>query len=154
MEAQYALQKKKPLIPLKLTQGYEADGWLGLLLGTLLWYAFYGEALSSESAFELRLDSLCRELGGRGRADAVGDAVAELAAREPNVVPAVTETASVVSGPSGLRAELEAMRMGSLCVRAARAGVDAAALDAAEDSPDPKAAIIQLILVEEALLAM
>ena len=27
------------LIPLKLTQGYEADGWLGLLLGTLLWYA-------------------------------------------------------------------------------------------------------------------
>eukprot|EP01046_Picozoa_sp_COSAG06_P130475 COSAG06_NODE_79972_length_105_cov_11454.000000_1_plen_35_part_11 len=34
MEAQYALQKKKPLIPLMLVQGYEADGWLGLLLGT------------------------------------------------------------------------------------------------------------------------
>eukprot|EP01046_Picozoa_sp_COSAG06_P030819 COSAG06_NODE_2954_length_6034_cov_7.060489_1_plen_38_part_10 len=33
MEAQYALQKKKALIPLMLTQGYEADGWLGLLLG-------------------------------------------------------------------------------------------------------------------------
>ena len=81
------------------------------------------------------------------------NAVAELA-REPNVVPAATQPASVVSGPSGLTAELEAMRMGSLCVRAARAGVDAAALDAAEDSPDPKAAIIQLILVEEALLAM
>eukprot|EP01045_Picozoa_sp_COSAG04_P056855 COSAG04_NODE_26779_length_290_cov_142.198953_1_plen_96_part_11 len=31
MEAQYGLQKKKALIPLKLVQGYEADGWLGLL---------------------------------------------------------------------------------------------------------------------------
>ena len=87
--------------------------------------------------------------GDRGRADAVG-AGHDGAETEPT---AATET-SVVSGPSGLRAELEAMRMGSLCVRAARAGVDAAALDAAEDSPDPKAAIIQLILVEEALLAM
>ena len=37
MEAQYGLQKKKALIPLKLTEGYEADGWLGLLLGTSLW---------------------------------------------------------------------------------------------------------------------
>eukprot|EP01046_Picozoa_sp_COSAG06_P052887 COSAG06_NODE_9000_length_2014_cov_3.650835_2_plen_609_part_01 len=34
MEAQYALQKKKPLVPLMLVEGYEADGWLGLLLGT------------------------------------------------------------------------------------------------------------------------
>ena len=42
MEAQYALQKKKPLVPLMLMQGYEADGWLGLLLGTSMWYALYG----------------------------------------------------------------------------------------------------------------
>ena len=34
MEAQYGLQKKKPLIPLLLVEGYEADGWLGLMLGT------------------------------------------------------------------------------------------------------------------------
>eukprot|EP01046_Picozoa_sp_COSAG06_P007873 COSAG06_NODE_392_length_16344_cov_4.086981_12_plen_1028_part_00 len=55
MEAQYALQKKKALIPLMLTQGYEADGWLGLLLGTSMWYALYGETLTSESAFEDRM---------------------------------------------------------------------------------------------------
>ena len=70
MEAQYALQKKKPLIPLMLTQGYEADGWLGLLLGTSMWYGFYGETLSDGSAFEARMDALCREIGCRGRADA------------------------------------------------------------------------------------
>ena len=46
MEAQYALQKKKPLVPLMLVQGYEADGWLGLLLGTSMWYGFYGATLS------------------------------------------------------------------------------------------------------------
>jgi hypothetical protein len=63
MEAQYALQKKKALVPLMLTQGYEADGWLGLLLGTSIWYGFYGDALSSERGFEDRMDALCRELG-------------------------------------------------------------------------------------------
>ena len=55
---------------------------------------------------------------------------------------------------SRLKAELEAMRLGALSFRAARAGVDAAAIDAAEDTADPKAAIIELILVEETLLAM
>ena len=45
MEAQYAFQKKKAIVPLKLTDGYEADGWLGLLLGTSMWYAFYGSTL-------------------------------------------------------------------------------------------------------------
>ena len=52
MEAQYGLQKKKAMIPLMLQEGYEADGWLGLLLGTSLWYALYGSTLESESAFE------------------------------------------------------------------------------------------------------
>ena len=73
MECQYAHQKKKAIVPLKLTDGYEADGWLGLLLGTSLWYAFYGETLSSESAFESRVESLARELGARGQREAVVD---------------------------------------------------------------------------------
>ena len=62
MEAQYAFQKKKAIVPLKLTDGYEADGWLGLLLGTSMWYAFYGTTLSSESAFEVRMDALSRSV--------------------------------------------------------------------------------------------
>ena len=45
MEAQYGLQKKKAMIPLMMQEGYEADGWLGLLLGTSLWYALYGSCL-------------------------------------------------------------------------------------------------------------
>ena len=53
-----------------------------------------------------------------------------------------------------LKAELEGMRLGALGLRAGRAGVDESALEEAEDSDDPKAALIELIMVEEALLAM
>ena len=137
MEAQYALQKKKPLVPLKLTDGYEADGWLGLVLGTSMWYmyiyAFYGETLSSESAFEDRMDSLARELGSRGRADAVVAPVPIVDQPEP--------------GRAGLtREQLGTLKLGQLVRRAVAEGVDPAALDEAEDSDDPRATIITLLL--------
>ena len=90
------MQKKKPLVPLKLTKGYEADGWLGLLLGTSMWYAFYGETLSSESVFDDRMDALCRELGARGRADVVVTVASEPDAEafEPEPEPEDDEDAS------------------------------------------------------------
>ena len=44
-------------------------------------------------------------------------------------------------------------QLGALWLRAARMGVDAAALDAAEASADPRAALVELVLVEHALLA-
>jgi len=143
------------MIPLMMQQGYEADGWLGLLLGTSVWYALYGETLASDSAFDGRLSALSREIGTRGRADAV---VRSSARQSTSPQPAEHEPQPVPDDPppagSRLKAELEAMRLGALSFRAARAGVDAAAIDAAEDTADPKAAIIELILVEETLLAM
>ena len=57
-------------------------------------------------------------------------------------------------GLARLKAELEGMKLGALARRAVQLGVDASALDAAEDTDDPKAATIQLILVEQALLGM
>eukprot|EP01048_Picozoa_sp_COSAG05_P010746 COSAG05_NODE_965_length_6403_cov_50.682741_7_plen_265_part_00 len=45
---------------------YYVAGWLGMLLGVRLWYAFYGAALESDSAFAAKLEELCRELGERG----------------------------------------------------------------------------------------
>jgi hypothetical protein len=36
------MQKKRDIIPLMLEEGYDADGWLGLLLGTSLWYGLFG----------------------------------------------------------------------------------------------------------------
>jgi len=142
MEAQYALQKKKPLIPLKLVQGYEADGWLGLLLGSSMWYAMYGDTLTSEGAFEDRMSALSRELGVRGRADATVEADSSVGL-EPE--PWLDDECSEGDDAS-LVAELRGMKVGALARRAAFAGVDDVLLDEAETTADPKAAILQLIL--------
>eukprot|EP01047_Picozoa_sp_COSAG01_P033239 COSAG01_NODE_2437_length_7694_cov_47.587887_5_plen_1699_part_01 len=66
MEAQYAYQQKKDMVPLMVEEGYHADGWLGMLLGTRLWYGFCGLTLESAGAFESRMEELCRELADRG----------------------------------------------------------------------------------------
>jgi hypothetical protein len=134
MEAQYALQKKKVLIPLMLTQGYEADGWLGLLLGTSMWYGFYGETLSSESGFATRMDALCREIGVRGRADAVASA---------------DDSPACPSNFSPLASELMATKMSALRKRAMSYGVSEEALEEADDAEDTKAELIKLILAHE-----
>jgi hypothetical protein len=130
MEAQYALQKKKPLVPLMLTQGYEADGWLGLLLGTSMWYAFHGETMSSDAAFEGRVDALCREIGVRGRGD---QAVASASA------PGVTGIAA--TAPS----ELSTLKMSVLRKRAKTKGADDGQMDLAADCDDERGALIELI---------
>eukprot|EP01046_Picozoa_sp_COSAG06_P005739 COSAG06_NODE_259_length_18912_cov_53.912614_18_plen_1085_part_00 len=138
MEAQYALQKKKALIPLMLTQGYEADGWLGLLLGTSMWYGFYGDALSSASVFESRMDGLCREIGVRGRADA---AVAS------ELPPSGVVTESVGAGnATTLVQELRALKLTALHKRVVSLGLDADAVEHAMDQPDPSAALVALIV--------
>ena len=134
MEAQYALQKKKQIVPLMLTQGYEADGWLGLLLGTSMWYALYGESLSSESAFEGRIDALCREIGTQGRADAVA-ANAQVSCNEPEPAEATAFTD-----------ELRALRVRDLLARACEAGLNEDDVLDAQDSGDCKEALIMLFL--------
>lgn len=39
-EAQYAYKRKRPVIPLLVQDGYDPDGWLGLIVGTKLYYKF------------------------------------------------------------------------------------------------------------------
>ena len=67
MEAQYAFQQQKDMVPLMLEEGYRAKGWLGMILGVRLYYKFCGLVLASESAFQAKVDELCRELGERGK---------------------------------------------------------------------------------------
>ena len=49
-------------------QNDKAKGWLGMLLGVRLYYRFCGVMLDSEAMFEAKVEELCRELGGRGKA--------------------------------------------------------------------------------------
>ena len=40
VEANYAYKRKRPIIPLLMEEGYDPDGWLGIILGTKLYYKF------------------------------------------------------------------------------------------------------------------
>jgi hypothetical protein len=59
LEALYAHQAKVQMIPLLLQENYTAKGWLGMLLGTQLWYGFFGSTLASDAAFDKRIQELC-----------------------------------------------------------------------------------------------
>ena len=61
------MQQKVDMIPLMMEKGYQARGWLGLILGTRLWYAFYGSEDEDEASFDRRVDAVVREIGDRGK---------------------------------------------------------------------------------------
>jgi hypothetical protein len=153
MEAQYALQKKKPLVPLMLVEGYEADGWLGLLLGTSMWYALYGSTLTSEGAFEDRMDGLCRELGTRGRADADGVLDGDDAAEEQQhgtrcntAIGSDSPGSNSTVQPASAQG-LQLLKVSVLKKQAVRdAGATEEQLEAADDADDVKSFLIDLIV--------
>jgi hypothetical protein len=51
LEANYGHAAQIEMIPLKMEAGYKPRGWLGMLMGTRLWYGFYGAVLD---------DAVCR----------------------------------------------------------------------------------------------
>ena len=111
-----------------------------------MWYALYGLTLESESAFEDRMSALSREIGPRGRADAVASAAVSDDAPEPCPQP---EADGISQQRDPLRAELTQLRPSVLKKRARAAGVAPDDIEKAEDSEEPKAAFIALILSRE-----
>ena len=85
------------------------------------------------------MSALSREIGSRGRADAV--VAAEPSAAEPCIAP---------QEPDALREELNALRLTELRSRAKSAGVSADLLANADDSDDPKQAVVELLLQHQA----
>jgi len=61
-EAEYMYRLRKDIIPLVLEPGYVPDGWLGILIGTKLFFD-----LSRPATFDAELDRLILEVGSRGR---------------------------------------------------------------------------------------
>ncbi|KAJ8307021.1 hypothetical protein KUTeg_015105 [Tegillarca granosa] len=61
-EAEYVYKLRKSFIPLRLQTGYIPDGWLGIMIGTKLYFDF-----SKESYIEEQTPNLIKELGDRGR---------------------------------------------------------------------------------------
>ena len=75
-EAEYAYQLRKDIIPLMMQGKYRGDGWLGMLVGTKLWFDF-----QSKHVLEQGVMKLIRELGGRGKELDVTDGPSEPAVR-------------------------------------------------------------------------
>ncbi|XP_060076331.1 uncharacterized protein LOC132555962 [Ylistrum balloti] len=61
-EAEYTYKLRKSFIPLCVQEKYEADGWLGMLIGTKLYFD-----ISTERLFDQQIPNLMKELGDRGR---------------------------------------------------------------------------------------
>lgn len=51
LEAQYAHQQRVPMVPLVMEDGYIASGWLGMLLGTKIYFNFHPAAVETDAAF-------------------------------------------------------------------------------------------------------
>ena len=60
-EAEYAFQKNKTIIPLKVGTDFEPSGWLGPLIGTRLYYRMHTDELLLRHFLDLR-----RAIGDRG----------------------------------------------------------------------------------------
>ena len=60
-EAEYAFQKNKTIIPLKVEADFEPSGWLGPLIGTRLYYRMDTDSLLLKNFPDLR-----RAIGDRG----------------------------------------------------------------------------------------
>ena len=71
------------MLVIRWAAGYSAKGWLGLILGTRLWYGFWDADQDDDAAFERRLDALVREIGDRGKLR-----VSEAVPPEPTPAPA------------------------------------------------------------------
>jgi len=56
-EGEYVASLKKPFIPVLTANGYRADGWLGILLGTKLWFD-----VATDEKFEQNVQKLEKEI--------------------------------------------------------------------------------------------
>ena len=129
LEANYGLQREVSMVPLMMEEDYKPDGWLGLLLGTRMWYPLYGETVLRPTVFEERMVALSRDLGTRG----------QMVTAASKTTVAVAEPAVVIVAARGrpqvaLRSELAVMKMSALRKRAATTGMSEEEVDAAGDT--------------------
>lgn len=86
------------MIPLMMQQGFKAKGWLGLILGRSLWYAFFESAVPTDEKFMQQMDSLIREIGDRGKIETkVSEGVPP---RAPALAPVLAKAPAPAAAPA------------------------------------------------------
>ena len=112
-----------------------------------------GEEGEGGAATEKVVGDVAAENPAEARAAAAAAAVADAKFKAQAAVKeamrlAQTEAEAVVAAKrkAALRAELQGLKLGQLCTRATKEGVDATQLEEAQDSDTPKEAVISLLL--------
>ncbi|XP_033727094.1 uncharacterized protein LOC117316559 [Pecten maximus] len=99
-EAEYAFQKKKKVIPLKMELNYKPDGWLGFICGAKLFFDFGGKY-----SFESRMEGLVKEISSKLSKDMVDSVIipesASVVASAPVAQDLVVEPVYSTSPPAG-----------------------------------------------------
>lgn len=80
-EAEYIYKLRKSFIPLRLQHRYVPDGWLGMLIGTRLYFD-----ISSDDRIDQQIENVLKELGNRGKISVAGDSVDGFAINKPSSV--------------------------------------------------------------------
>jgi hypothetical protein len=89
------------MIPLKMTSNYQPNGWLGLIMGTRMYYSFFAAADTlDEASFQGRVDKVVREIGDRGMGPDKTLSSKPAAAREDAVPPPRDVRAAWAAAPS------------------------------------------------------
>ena len=94
------------MIPLMVQKDYSPKGWLGLILGTRIWYPMWDAKKDNNAAFEHRIDSVAREIGDRGKLMVLPEAMTPTF-HEPTPAPAPAAAAPAPTpapAPVGARA--------------------------------------------------
>ena len=90
-------EQRKPWVPLMLEPAYRPNGWLGIMLGSRLYYEFTEAALGNAEDWKRIADSVAQEVRRRGGAQAVAEARPQEAVAVAAAAPAVPT--AIVSPP-------------------------------------------------------
>ena len=93
-------------------------GWLGLILGTRMYYSFLAAEQDDEAAFEKRLDTVVREIGDRGKPKRVHEGVPPAPAPTPAPAPAPRPRAAPAPAPAPATAPAPAPATAALVLAA------------------------------------
>jgi DNA-binding transcriptional MerR regulator len=107
LEAQYGHQVEVEMLPLMMEKGFSPTGWLGLLVGTKLYFNFHPAAVETEDLFLQQIEQVVRSLGERGKPKVGGGRVSEgvppavaVQSMEPSPAPAPVRARTAAPAPA------------------------------------------------------
>lgn len=93
------------MIPLMMQNGFSPTGWLGLLLGSSMWFGFYDMEDVDDATFELKVDAVVVAIGDRGRLLEGPEADSSISLASEGIPPAPRSTST---RPASIRAPPDA----------------------------------------------